>query len=52
MAYDIFVSYSSKDKPVADAVVAGLEQKGIRCWIAPRDLTPRVFLGEKGLAMR
>jgi hypothetical protein len=25
MAHDVFISYSSKDKPVADAVRAGLE---------------------------
>ena len=25
MAHDVFISYSSKDKPVADAVCAGLE---------------------------
>jgi hypothetical protein len=40
MAHDVFVSYSKRDKQVADAVVAGLEQRGIRCWIAPRDVTP------------
>jgi hypothetical protein len=40
MAHDVFVSYSNKDKPVADAVVAGLEKSGIRCWVAPRDITP------------
>ncbi|NJD60373.1 MAG: toll/interleukin-1 receptor domain-containing protein [Anaerolineae bacterium] len=40
MAHDVFVSYSNKDKPVADAVVARLENKGIRCWIAPRDVPP------------
>ena len=40
MAHDVFVSYSSKDKPIADAVVAGLENKGIRCWVAPRDIIP------------
>jgi len=34
------VSYPSKDKTIADAVVSGLEIGGIRCWIAPRDLTP------------
>ncbi len=34
------MSYPSKDKTIADAVVAGLENGGIRCWIAPRDLTP------------
>ena len=25
MAHDVFISYSSKDKPVTDAVCAGLE---------------------------
>lgn len=39
-AWDVFVSYSSKDKVVADAAVATLESKGIRCWIAPRDIVP------------
>ena len=38
MAHDVFISYSSKDKPTADAVCAVLEAKGIRCWIAPRDI--------------
>jgi len=40
MAHDVFVSYSSKDKTVADAVVASLEQNDIRCWYAPRDIKP------------
>jgi len=39
MAHDVFVSYSSKDKSTADAVCAVLEAHGIRCWIAPRDVT-------------
>ncbi|MDH3308462.1 MAG: toll/interleukin-1 receptor domain-containing protein, partial [Acidimicrobiia bacterium] len=38
MPHDVFVSYSAKDKATADAVVAGLEQDGVRCWIAPRDV--------------
>ena len=38
MAHDVFISYSSKDKPVADAICARLEGQGIRCWIAPRDI--------------
>lgn len=37
MTRDIFISYSGKDKPIADAVCHGLEEAGIRCWIAPRD---------------
>lgn len=40
MAHDVFISHSSADKPVADAVCAALEAKGIRCWIAPRDIKP------------
>ena len=39
-AHEVFVSYSHRDKPVADAVVSRLEQAGIRCWIAPRDVLP------------
>jgi formylglycine-generating enzyme required for sulfatase activity len=40
MSYDVFLSYSSRDKNVADAACAVLERSGIRCWIAPRDVTP------------
>jgi hypothetical protein len=38
VAHEVFVSYSSKDKTIADAVVATLENNGIRCWYAPRDI--------------
>jgi TIR domain len=40
MAHEVFVSYSHHDKPQADAVCAKLEAKGIRCWVAPRDIVP------------
>jgi hypothetical protein len=40
MAHDVFVSYSNQDKPVGDAVCAALEARGVRCWIAPRDIVP------------
>lgn len=40
MEYDVFVSYSHPDKAAADAACATLEQAGIRCWIAPRDIVP------------
>jgi hypothetical protein len=36
----VFVSHSSKDKLIADAICARLENQGIRCWIAPRDVDP------------
>jgi len=38
MAHDVFLSYATADKATADALVAGLERNGIRCWIAPRDI--------------
>jgi TIR domain len=40
MAFDVFISHSTKDKTVADAACATLEARGIRCWIAPRDVPP------------
>jgi tetratricopeptide (TPR) repeat protein len=46
MAHDVFVSYSTQDKPTADAMVASLEANGIRCWIAPRDILPGTDWGE------
>lgn len=47
MAHDAFISYSSKDKTIADAVCARLEARGIRCWIAPRDVQPGAPYGEE-----
>ncbi len=41
--HDAFISYSTKDKALAERLVAGLESAGVRCWIAPRNI-PR---GEK-----
>ena len=38
--HDVFISYSTLDKPISDAVCAALEKHGIRCWVAPRDITP------------
>lgn len=39
-AAPVFVSYASQDAAVANAVVENIEQHGIKCWIAPRDVTP------------
>jgi hypothetical protein len=36
----IFISYSSKDVQVANAVCAALEAATLRCWMAPRDIRP------------
>jgi hypothetical protein len=40
MGHDVIISYATVDKPIADAVCAKLEERGIRCWIAPRDILP------------
>jgi hypothetical protein len=40
MSNDVFISYSSKDKTTANAACETLEARGIRCWIAPRDILP------------
>jgi hypothetical protein len=40
MAHDVFISYAHEDKLTADAVCAKLEEKQVRCWIAPRDVRP------------
>jgi hypothetical protein len=45
MAHDAFISHSSKDKTIADAVCGTLEGKNIRCWIAPRDVPPGSHYG-------
>ena len=45
MAHDVS-SATRKDKPTADAVCATLEGRGIRCWVAPRDILPGTDWGE------
>jgi hypothetical protein len=47
MSHDVFISHSSLDKLAADAVCHGLEAKGIRCWIAPRDQVAGRAYGEQ-----
>lgn len=34
----VFISYSSADKLISDAICHHLEEEGIPCWIAPRDI--------------
>jgi TIR domain len=47
MARDVFISHSAQDKKVAEPICAALEQEGIRCWVAPRDVRPgKSFPGE------
>jgi hypothetical protein len=44
--HDVFISYSSTDRDVADAACLALEQRGFGCWIAPRDILPGKDYGE------
>jgi TIR domain-containing protein len=50
LEFDVFISYASKDKVIADAVCARLESAGIRCWIAPRDILPGTSYGQSIVA--
>ncbi|WP_169303049.1 toll/interleukin-1 receptor domain-containing protein [Thalassotalea mangrovi] len=37
---DVFISYSNKDKNIANQISSKLESVQLKCWIAPRDLKP------------
>lgn len=39
MQAEVFISYSSKNKELADAIVQKLEGNGISCWYAPRNIS-------------
>jgi hypothetical protein len=43
---NVFISYSSLDRNIANMAVALLEERGHRCWIAPRDILPGKEWGE------
>ena len=38
MSAPIFISYSSKDRPIAETICQALEARGHACWIACRDV--------------
>lgn len=38
MNHDVFISYSSKNSTAAQAICHELEDSGIKCWMAPRDI--------------
>jgi hypothetical protein len=48
--HEVFISYAKADKPWADAACAVLEAHRIRCWIAPRDMTPGTEWGASIIA--
>lgn len=38
MEYDVFISYGSQNRDTAEGLCAYLEEHGLRCWIAPRNI--------------
>jgi hypothetical protein len=46
MAHDVFISYASEDRKIAFQICSALEDDGIRCWIAPRNIPVGVFYSE------
>jgi len=39
MPHNVFISHASKDKRIADAICKELESSGLKCWIAPRNIS-------------
>lgn len=46
MAQPVFISHSSVDKETADQVCEAIEERGVNCWIAPRNVPPGARYGE------
>jgi hypothetical protein len=45
--HDVFISYSTKNSDVANKACHVLEQNGIKCWIAPRNISSgRIYIDE------
>lgn len=45
MDYDVFISYNSCDQHIAQAVCHYIEERRLRCFIAPRDITQPDWAG-------
>ena len=48
----VFISYGHSDQSVADKLCAYLENAGIACWMAPRDVASGNYAGEITRALR
>ena len=46
MNKNIFISYSTKDRYFANAICSWLEENDLKCWMAPRDISPGIQYGE------
>ncbi|MFZ2507807.1 MAG: TIR domain-containing protein [Steroidobacteraceae bacterium] len=45
-APDVFISYASQDAALANDIAEILERNGLRCWFAPRNVTPGAHYAE------
>jgi hypothetical protein len=45
--HTVFISYASNERKLADTLCSTLESRGIKCWIAPRDVAPGKNYGEE-----
>ena len=50
MSFEVFVSYSTSDRDIALELVEDLEARGLKCWVAPRDVSGGSKFGEAILA--
>ena len=52
-AHILFISYSTEDQPIADALCSAIESEGIGCWMAPRNVKGgRPYSGQITQAIR
>ena len=45
--HQVFICYSHHDTSYADSTCRALEDAGIRCWMAPRDISPSKYWAEE-----
>ncbi len=47
MAGHVFISHGSENRDEANALCAYIESRGVKCWIAPRDVRPGIDYSEE-----
>ncbi len=52
MGYDVFISYNSQDRHIAEAACHYIEERRLRCFIAPRDITEPDWAGNITTAIK
>ena len=51
MNYDVFISYNSADQCIAEAACHYIEERRLRCFIAPRDIDQPDWAGNLDAAI-